>query len=535
MSRLFDDAQSEYLNIAQAVLAGTPLAMVCWFNADGLGINHSLMSIYDKDTQVDCHVLYLSEYYSDVVAMYAEDSGASCAAITSLSYTADTWQHACGICVSATDKRVLLNGGNKGTNATDVTPANMDSTCIGRFGAVDNHYPSGMIAEAAIYDLSVWPGATPSDKADNFEKILPSLVAGYSPLFFPLGLVAYWPLIRGINDEVGGYNLTAEGTTVSAHPGVIYPSRPKFERSSKRTVSLAGSIAIESGMTGALKVSRKLSGWVAIESEVTGALKVSRKLSGSIAIQSGVSGILTIQKENVRWSGGLFTFQGISYEIVTGETNKKFIYWDPNYTTMFRATNNLQDVLNCDGWIMCIGESGVASPVFARKLIHGGIIQAGTITAEFGQIAALTVGTAEMKNLAVETIKIKDQAVTLMVAAYTAGVIYHNHVTSWREAQTITMTTTGAPVMLVFSVQWSGNGDNGINIRVQRDDSSNIYEANLFSIASLGNPFCAIVVDDSPSAAEHTYDLDMQATPVGVGDPHLSMMHRSLVGKEVKK
>ena len=81
---------------------------------------------------------------------------------------------------------------------------------------------SGMIAEVAIYDLSVWPGATASDKADNFEKILPSLIR-YTPGAYPLGRVAYWDLIRDINDRVGGFNLTATGTVVAAHPNIVQP------------------------------------------------------------------------------------------------------------------------------------------------------------------------------------------------------------------------------------------------------------------------------------------------------------------------
>ncbi|MCK5601494.1 hypothetical protein KAR91_06490, partial [Candidatus Pacearchaeota archaeon] len=113
-----------------------------------------------------------------------------------------------------------------GTNATNRTPVSLDRTSIGRRGTSSPiKYMSGMIAEAAIWDLSNWPGATSGDKADNFEKILPSLVKGCSPLFFPLGLKAYWPLIRSLNDIVGGFNLTdINGTIAADHPTIIYPS-----------------------------------------------------------------------------------------------------------------------------------------------------------------------------------------------------------------------------------------------------------------------------------------------------------------------
>ena len=227
MARLFDDASSEYLYINQAIVSGLPFAVVCLFNTDDAdpGEPQALIGIGDKDTNTDSHQLFLFED-TDNVFIHAQSfkSPTVGGVSTSISVAPNIWHHAAALFVATNDRRVLVNAGSKGTNNTVVNPVNLDCTAISKSPRDTAHYyVSGLIAEAAIYDLSVWPGATASDKADNFEKILPSLTKGFTPLFYPLGLKAYWPLIRGLNDRVGGYNLTASGTTVSAHPRVIMP------------------------------------------------------------------------------------------------------------------------------------------------------------------------------------------------------------------------------------------------------------------------------------------------------------------------
>lgn len=212
MARLFNDALTEYLDIAQPVPTVFPFAMVCLYNTNDLGVHQNLICICDKDAEYERFQLFLHTTGDTVRSIAVSDPGpVQSVAISSISYSANVWQHAAGIFASSTDNRVFLNGGNKGTDNVDVAPENLDTTNIGRFlNAVSGaYYMSGMIAEVAFWDLSVWPGATDSDKADAFEKILPSLAKGFTPDNYPLGLVAYWPLVRGLNDKFGGYNLTA--------------------------------------------------------------------------------------------------------------------------------------------------------------------------------------------------------------------------------------------------------------------------------------------------------------------------------------
>lgn len=223
MARLFDDASTEYLEIDQAVLAGVPLAMACFFNTDDLENSQCLISILDKDVDNQFFALQITAS-DDRVRATTQDAFGGYSAVTTGDQSANTWHHACGLFVATDDRRVFFDGGSKGTNSGDATPLNLDRTSIGRLGrATPALYMSGMIAEVAIWDLSDWPGATASDKADVFERIVPSLAKGLTPNAYPSGLVPYWDLIRSLNDRVGGYNLTASGTVVSAHPRIIQP------------------------------------------------------------------------------------------------------------------------------------------------------------------------------------------------------------------------------------------------------------------------------------------------------------------------
>jgi len=222
MSRLFDDAQSEYLEVAQAG-PGYPFVMACWYNQEVGGPDYScLMSIGDASEDTDW--FRLIAYPTQVVYIQAADTGAARSAVTSTSFTEGVWCHVCTLLVSATDRRIWLDGGGFGNDNENCTPAGLDRTAIGRFVRQNpGNYAGGMIAEASIWDLSDWPGATASDKANNFEKILPSLVKGFSPLFYPLGLIAYWDLVRGLSSKVGQADLTASGTIVAPHPRIILP------------------------------------------------------------------------------------------------------------------------------------------------------------------------------------------------------------------------------------------------------------------------------------------------------------------------
>lgn len=242
MARLFDDAQNEHLSYNGVVFELLPLAVACWFQTDSASLYQTLFSVSDASSN-RYHALMAAGGATGDPIWARTYSGSGTNAATSIGYSTNTWHHACGIWVAAADRRAFIDGGSKGTNATSKSPSNLDKTSLGHlyYNGGELWYLSGQLAEAAIWDLSGYPGATDSDKADYWEeRVLLGLAAGWSPRKFPLGLVAHHP-IGGLDTEEtdggtardiwGGYDMTAysdaTGPGVADHAGgLIYPSGP---------------------------------------------------------------------------------------------------------------------------------------------------------------------------------------------------------------------------------------------------------------------------------------------------------------------
>lgn len=234
MARLFDDGSSQNLLSSATPVTAPPFAFACWFNSDILTGGQVLVCVADASAGGDWHLLRLGGYAAgDPVQVQTTAGGSGVLAETTTAYSANTWQHACGLFIATNSRAVLVDGANKGTNADDKTPSGIDRIGVGSLADnTPSQYMSGAIAEAGIWDLSVWPGATAADKADEFERLaVPALAKGYAPSFFPLGLEAYWRLIRDEDqDLVGGYDLTAyNAPSIAAHPPQMkYPAPPRI-------------------------------------------------------------------------------------------------------------------------------------------------------------------------------------------------------------------------------------------------------------------------------------------------------------------
>lgn len=227
MTRLFDNGLTEYLSATAVPISAYPFAMACKFRSNDDTNTGVLMWIGDKD--VDTHSMALASAGGaagdPVRATTATHGGGSTGnAATSTGFTQDVWHHAAGMWLNVSERHAYIDGGSKGSNTDTVGAiANHDAIAIGvNFRATIGGYMSGDIAEAAIWDLTNW-GVNDAARETAFEKVIASLAKGFTPLYFPLGLVAYWDLVRGLNDRTGGFNLTANGTVVSAHPRIIQP------------------------------------------------------------------------------------------------------------------------------------------------------------------------------------------------------------------------------------------------------------------------------------------------------------------------
>lgn len=205
--RTFDGSTS---SITGVLTPSYPFSVACWFKVANVTADHCLIAI----TNTASTNYYLALYARGTVAgdpiVAAAKAGTTSFSATSTSFAANTWQHACAVFNSDSDRRVYLNGGGKGTDATTKTMVGLDITSIGRIMASTPILPTnGTIAEVGMWNV----GLTDADAA--------SLAAGFSPLLVrPQGLVFYAPLSGSVRDWKG-LSLTDNSTTGGEHPRVF--------------------------------------------------------------------------------------------------------------------------------------------------------------------------------------------------------------------------------------------------------------------------------------------------------------------------
>ena len=220
MARLFDDASSQYLSNANAVVTAVPCSMAAWVYKDDTTNTGAVISIGASATVAHMTLRYNSS--EDASAISRSVLAGANAAVSSGAGANNVWTHVAAVFASSTSRAAYRDGGNKGTNATDTTPLLLDRTHIGQEAlSGGGNFFSGRIAEAAIWNIAL----SDADVAD--------LAKGYCPLLVrPDGLVAYWPLIGRASPEpdlIGAFDMTLNaGPTQVEHPRIIYPSQKEI-------------------------------------------------------------------------------------------------------------------------------------------------------------------------------------------------------------------------------------------------------------------------------------------------------------------
>lgn len=184
MSRLFDDAAGDFLDVfAAAVVTTYPFTVHAWFRSDAAVIQ-VLFNLRDTGSNTHYFSLELLGGAGDTVNATTKAGGGSQNATTSTSYALDTWNLATGVWASPTDKRAYLNGGGKGTNAVALTPDVPGRTEIGHRSQTGvDFFMSGRIAEVIVLpyaqtdeEVAAWASGI------NFAWAR-SLFHGYWPLW----------------------------------------------------------------------------------------------------------------------------------------------------------------------------------------------------------------------------------------------------------------------------------------------------------------------------------------------------------------
>ena len=224
----------------------------------------------------------------------------------------------------------------------------------------------------------------------------------------------------------------------------------------------------------------------------------------------------------------IFRYKGTSYEITPDSTTEEFIYWDPNFTTLFKTTNDAATAVTLGKWYMCRNVAGAAYPTVPFPSVHAGVLQAGTITAAYGQIANAAITTAKIADLAVETLKIKDEAVTVPSSSFVAASISFK--VGWVTTHTLTITSTGSPLLIGFSLVAYPITGIRLGCRLKRDANVLVTFGPVALWDGTYQPV-SFVYADTPAANTYTYTVQCQETV----DNTAAATNRSMYVIETKK
>ena len=207
----FTAASSQFLRATSLASLTFPFTISCQFNPTNITQNMVLAAISDS-TGANRAVMVLGGALAgdpiriDVLGGGAADSTAA--------FTANAWQHACGVWTSTTSRTVYLNGGNSSTSTVSVVQQITDRVIIGMrtSSSVNGLFMDGLIAEVGIWNAALTAAEIASlAKGMTCDKIRPQ------------NLVFHAPLVRDLIDAKGGRAITNNnGAAVAAHPR-IYP------------------------------------------------------------------------------------------------------------------------------------------------------------------------------------------------------------------------------------------------------------------------------------------------------------------------
>lgn len=205
-ARLLDDTTPDYFRTTSTPTPGAPFSISVWFNSDDGTINQIIVAIADSaDSDHFWRIVALGTAGDNQIAwrvrggpMPAQEASTSPAG-----YTVGTWHHACAVEASATDRRILLDGGNKGTNTTSRTPSGANRVAVGfRASGVADPF-SGKIGQVCLYNIAL------------SDAECATLAAGFSCLSVRRDRLSFFaPLNGGQSPEaeiMGNRNLTITG------------------------------------------------------------------------------------------------------------------------------------------------------------------------------------------------------------------------------------------------------------------------------------------------------------------------------------
>ncbi len=233
MSRTGFDA-SNFLRYASGIITATPLTISAWFYPTATSGTRAIVGLFNSAGNNLTRHQFILRAVNATVDAGTGDNVAFASSVGAGTFTANTWNHACGTFTSATSRLGYLNGAAGTSNTNSRTPSSIDRTTVGVVdnAAIGQAFDSGgRVAEVAFWNVAL-TGAEVVSLADGVH---PFLVR-------PDALVAYFPLIGAYSPEINLKSnssvLTMQGTvTQAAHPRIFQPA---YTYNRRRTTAVVG-------------------------------------------------------------------------------------------------------------------------------------------------------------------------------------------------------------------------------------------------------------------------------------------------------
>lgn len=213
-----DYVPDDYAETDTAATAAVPATLFVWANVDA-SASYVMLSVVDKAEA--SHGIWLqSRLDGDLRVRCRISDGVTEEALSTQTMSVGAWENMGCVYASSTEIAAWLHGlENYGTHSA-VSPNAFDRTSVGRFGSSSpGSYTNGKIAGVAIWSIGL------------SDPVMRALSVGYSPQYFPGGLVGWWPSMGSgavsLLDKSGaGLDLTLQDTppTSANGPPVFYPT-----------------------------------------------------------------------------------------------------------------------------------------------------------------------------------------------------------------------------------------------------------------------------------------------------------------------
>jgi hypothetical protein len=221
MARNFNGSSQALQFTSGLSLSNETLTLACWFRSTSITVSQALIAIGDSTGGARTQLIAAGAATDKIEAQAV--GGSATTALSTGSYSANTWHHAAGVYPTFYSRTAYIDGvaGAEAGNTQDFYTYTQASIGARRAASALGAWLSGDVAEAAIWSVAL--------TADEVAQ----LAAGYSPLFVrPSALAAYYPLF-GRGGASGGEESWSSTLTMSAvaspglsdHPRIIYPSR----------------------------------------------------------------------------------------------------------------------------------------------------------------------------------------------------------------------------------------------------------------------------------------------------------------------